>query len=116
SSCWLRSRKREHRHNKREPDLFRPRAGHASVFLPRHHHPLQPWPRTIAATPFVENRDPETAPAIAPLASQPKLQIKDERIRQNAMPPLQKSRRKLHAALAGTTHHDHFMRGEIAEA
>ena len=32
------------------------------------------------------------------------------------MPPLQEARKILHAALAWTAHHDHFMRGEIAEA
>ena len=31
--------------------------------LPRHHnHPLQPWLRTVAVGPFVENRDPEIRP------------------------------------------------------
>ena len=64
-------------------------------------HPLQPSLRTIAARALVENRDAEPAPAIAPLALQPELEIEDEHIPRQSIPALQKARRIL-AAPAGT--------------
>jgi len=36
----------------------------ANPLLPRHDHPLQPWLRTIATTPLVENADPKTRTAM----------------------------------------------------
>jgi len=60
--------------------------------LPRH-HPLQPRPRIVPARPPTKDRDAKTTPAIASLTPQPKLQIKDERIRRQPMPPLQKARK-----------------------
>jgi hypothetical protein len=41
----------------------------------------------------VENRDPKPARAIALPASQPELQIENQRIRRQPMPALQKARR-----------------------
>ena len=51
-------------------------------------------------------------PAIAPLTPQPELQIVDERIRRHLIAPL--SPRKLHAALARTTHDDDLMPSHVA--
>ena len=48
-----------------------------------HNHPLQPRLQTIAAAPLVENGNAEPTSAIAPLAPQPELQIKDKGIRRH---------------------------------
>jgi hypothetical protein len=58
----------------------------------------------------------EPAAAIASLTAQTELQIEDKRVRWHPMPALQKARRKLHAALARTAHHDHFVRGATIKA
>ena len=80
-----------------------------------HHHPLPPRLRIITAHAVIEDGDPEPAPPIAPPAPQPELQIEDERIQRQPIPALQKSPRILDTAPAAAAHHDHFMRGQIAE-
>jgi hypothetical protein len=48
-------------------------------------------------------------------AAQTELQIEDEKIRRQPMPPLQKPLVILDASPARTAHDDHFVCGEIAE-
>ena len=80
-----------------------------------HHHPLQPWLRIIAARPLVENRDAKSTATIAVRTAQTKLQIEDEHIRRQPMPPLQKSPRILDTSPTRTPHDDHLMRRRVAK-
>ena len=95
-------------------------------------HPPGPWASTIAsssATTTRSNRGFQLSPRVRlskmvmrkptrrlhPPTAQPKLQIEDERIRRQPMPPLEKARRILHTAPALAAHDDHLMRGQIPQ-
>jgi hypothetical protein len=72
-------------------------------------------PSNFSARAGVKDGDAKTSATITVRAAQTELQIEEEHIRRQAMPPLQKARKILDTAPARTVHDDHLVRRQIAE-
>ena len=86
----------------------------ASSF-PRDHHALDLRLGIVPPRPRINDGNAKSAAAIAMRAAQAKLQVEDERVRRQPVPPLEKPLMILHAAPTWAPHHNHLVRGEIAK-